>query len=184
MSKTTTLALFGGSLALLALGFVGLRPEARPAPAHAVAVAPSAPSATAAPGTLTDALMPNRPMLVDASRVEAADWISARPGFQYSHSAAERGGVEPCATQSVDTGAFQDWMPLSKGRLIAPRDFGLDQQGRFDLVIHLHGDEPIRRELVKSGARFVLYTLTLDTSQSYAPVFNGAGSFQAVVSEI
>jgi hypothetical protein len=184
MSKSTKLALVGAFLALLVLGFVGLRPEARSAPVHAVAVAQSAPSASAAPDTLVDALLPDRPMRVDASRVESADWVSARPGFQHSRSTAERGGVEPCATQAIDTSAFEAWTLLSKGRFIAPRDFGLDQQGRFDLVIHLHGDEPIRRELVKSDARFVLYTLTLDPSQGYAPIFNGAGSFQALVAEL
>jgi hypothetical protein len=184
MNNKTRIALAGALLALLAVGFVWLRPDARSAPGHVVAVVQRAPSASAAPGTLIDALLPDRPMLIDASRVEAAAWASARPGFQYSHSAAERGGVAPCATQEIDTSAFADWTPLSKGRFIAPRDFGLDQEGRFDLVIHLHGDEPIRRELVKSGARFVLYTLTLDPSQSYAPVFNGAGTFQAIVSEL
>src|SRR5437870_5803795 len=184
MSRKTEVALIAALLALVALGVVSLRPEARSAPGHVVAVAQSAPSASATPGTLIDALLPDRPMLIDTSRVEAADWVSARPGFQYSHSAVERGGVEPCATQEVDTGAFDDWMPLGKGRFIAPRDFGLDQEGRFDLVIHLHGEEPVRRELVKSGARFVLYTLTLDPSQSYAPPFSGSGLFQAIVSEL
>src|SRR4051812_1178553 len=107
MSKSAKLALVGALLALLALGFGALRPDARSVAVHVVAVAKSAPSASAAPGTLVDALLPDRPMLVDASRVEPADWVSARPGFQHSRSAAERGGVEPCATQEVDTSAFE-----------------------------------------------------------------------------
>jgi hypothetical protein len=184
VSKKTKVALVAAVLALIALAVASLRPEARSAPGHVVAVAQSAPTASAAPGTLIDPLLPDRPMLIDRSRAEAADWVSARPGFQYSHSAAERGGVEPCATQEVDTSAFEDWTPLGKGRFIAPRDFGLDQEERFDLVIHLHGEEPVRRELVKSGARFVLYTLTLDPSQSYAPLFSGTGLYPAIVSEL
>jgi hypothetical protein len=184
MSKRTKGALVAALLVVIALAVVLLRLQARLVPSHVVAVAQSAPRASAAPGTLIDALVPNRPMLIDSGRSEAADWVRARPGFQYSRSAAERGGVEPCATQEVDTSEFEDWAPLDQGRFIAPRDFGLDQQGHFDLVIHLHGQEPVRRELIKSGARFVLYTLTLDPSQSYAPLFSGTGLYQAIISGI
>lgn len=182
MNKTANVLLLGAGLGLAGFGFAALRP--RRAPVHVVAVAQSAPSASAVPSALGDPVVPDRPMMPDASRVAPANWVGARPGFQYSHSAAERGGVEPCATQDVDTSSYSDWIPLRSGRFIAPRDFGLDQQGRFDLVIHLHGDVPIRRELVKSGARFVLYALTLDVNQSYAPVLNGAGSLRAIVAEI
>jgi hypothetical protein len=182
MEKPAMVALFGAAVALLGVGFMARRPQT--SPAQVVAVAHSAPPASAEPASLVDALAPDRPMRLDGSRVEPTDWVGARPGFQYSRSAAERGGVEPCATQEVDTSAFADWAPLGNGRFIAPRDLGLDAQGRFDLIIHLHGDEPIRRELVKSGAKFVLYTLTLAPSQSYAPAFNGAGSFRAIVAEI
>jgi hypothetical protein len=110
--------------------------------------------------------------------------VTARPGFQYSRSAAERGGIEPCATERVDTTAFEDWRPLSRGRFIAPRELTVDSSDHFDLIMHLHGEEPVRRELVKSGAHLVLYTLTLDPSQGYAPLFSGTGLYGAVVAEI
>jgi hypothetical protein len=75
-------------------------------------------------------------------------------------------------------------MPLSRGHFSAPRVGALDASGQFDLVVHLHGDEPVRRELAQSQQRFVLYTLTLDPSQSYAPLFSGSGLLPALVSEI
>ena len=51
-------------------------------------------------------------------------------------------------------------------------------------MIHLHGDEPVRRELVESGQHFVLYTLTLDLNQSYGSLFSGSHLYQAIRSEI
>lgn len=154
--------------------------------ARQVALPGSSASARPVPSAeIIDPIAPERPVALDpAARAVASDWVAARPGFQYSRSAAERGGVEPCATEKVDTGAFQDWTPLSRGRFVAPRELALDSAGRFDLVIHLHGDEPVRRELVKSGAPLVLYTLTLGPSQGYAPLFTGTGLFASIVAEI
>lgn len=116
-----------------------------------------------------------------SARVAAESWVNARPGFQYSHSAAQRGGVEPCYVQNVDTSAFEAWVPLARGHFVAPRTLAIDESGHFNLVIHLNGDEPIRRELVESKQTFVLYTLTLDPSQGYAPLFTGSGLYAAIV---
>jgi hypothetical protein len=51
----------------------------------------------------------------------------------------------------------------------------LDSAGHFDLIVHLHGDEPVRRELIESRQQFVLYALTLPVNESYAPRFSGRG---------
>ncbi len=149
------------------------------------AAVPAAAVPVEAGGTRPDPLLPDRPMTVDsATRPAAGDWVTARPGFQYSHTAAERGGVEPCATQAVDSGAFEGWAPLSQGHFTAPRVNALDASGHFDLVIHLHGDEPVRRELIASQQQFVLYTLTLDENQGYAPLFTGSHLLESIVREI
>ena len=187
MSRAASLGLLGALVALLAAaGYESFRTRASAAPPQTVVTAASVPAAaSAAVGTVRDPLVPDRPATLDTeARVEPADWVRARPKFQYSHSAAQRGGIEPCAPEKVDTAAFEDWATLSKGHFTAPRDFGLDAAGHFNLVIHLHGDEPVRRELVKSGAHFVLYTLTLDSSQSYAPLFTGSHLYEAIVAEI
>ncbi len=112
------------------------------------------------------------------------DWVKARPRFQYSRAAAERGGVEPCATQTVDSSAFSEWAPLGRGRLVVPKDAPTDADGNFGLVIHLHGEEPVLRELVKSEQRLVLYSLTLSPSQSYAPLFSGTHFYEAIVADV
>ena len=187
MRRAVGIALLTALFALLtAVGYAALHARPRPLPrqvAPAVHRVPTAPPAP--PGTFPDPLAPDRPVTLDTeARSGPADWVRARPGFQYSHSSAERGGVEPCAPEKVDTGAFEDWTPISKGHFIAPRDFGADAAGRFNLVIHLHGDEPVRRELVKSGASFVLLAVTLDPSQSYAPLFSGPQAYAAMVTEV
>lgn len=86
-------------------------PEARPlAPAGR-----SASARSASPAGIVDPIAPQRFVALDSTaRGGASGWLEARPGFQYSHTAAERGGVEPCVTQKVDTSAFEDWQPLSK----------------------------------------------------------------------
>jgi hypothetical protein len=142
------------------------------------------PSVAPNPDLLVDPLVPSRPVMLDRERHTDADgWVRTRPRFQYSHTAAERGGTEPCSTQAVDASSFGDWVPLSRGKLVVPRDGGFDAQGNFDLVIHLHGDEPIRRELILSGQHFVLYALTLPENESYAPAFNGQ-ALEAKIAEI
>jgi hypothetical protein len=137
------------------------------------------------PRTLPDPLNPDRPIEYDSSpRATPAHWVTARPGFQHSLSAAERGGVHPCAVQEVDTSGFDDWAPLTNGRFIAPREGALDRSGHFDLVLHFHGDDPARRELVHSGQNLVLYSLTLDSSQSYGSLFSGSGLFDSIAQQI
>lgn len=162
------------------LGYAALRSRSADEPRSA----PSSAPAPDPPGTLRDAVRPDAPLSIDSARAAAPNWLRARPAFQYSRPAAERGGVEPCQTQPVDDSAFETWAPLANGRLTAPRELGLDGSGRFELIIHLHGDEPVRRELIESGQRFVLATFTFDPSRSYAPLFNTASAYSTIVAGV
>jgi len=60
----------------------------------------------------------------------------------------------------------------------------VDAAGRFDLIMHLHGEEPVLRELVKSEQHFVLYTLTLPPDEGYAPLFGGTHLYESIVAEV
>jgi len=180
MKRATFVAV--GCLFLLVAGALWWRQHRAVEPA--VAAVPRAAPAAVSSTTLVDPITPERPATLDpASRSEAADWAHARPGFQSSRSAAERGGIEPCATQDVDVSAFEPWSRLSQGQLLVPREGALDAAGKFVLVIHLHGSDPVRRELVESGQRFVLYAITLDVGKSYAPLFAARG-LDAMVAEV
>ncbi len=190
MTPGLKLAALCGAFACVAfgLGWAKLPVPSSPndaAPARSAA-APRSPAAPEnPPGTIRDPLSPDRPVTIDTTdRADAGNWVTARPGFQYSHTAAQRGGVEPCATQSVDTSAFSDWVSLGQGRFTAPTENALDAEGNVDLVIHLLGNDPIRRELALSGQHFALYTLTIDVGSSYAKLFSGTKLMPAIVSEV
>ena len=165
----------------LGLIAIGCQREPKPHPAPAATRPPS----VSVPSNLPDPLNPDRPIEFESSpRTTPANWVTARPGFQYSLSVAERGGVNPCAPQKVDTSAFDDWVRLTKGRFVAPREGALDASGHFDLVLHFFGDDPVLRELVHSKQELVLYTLTLDPSLSYGTLFTGTGLFNSIVQQI
>jgi hypothetical protein len=173
---------------LLALGLVAflvwkLWPVA---PTPVAVVQPGrAKSAPSAPSSVADPLFSGRPALLDDARTPLSpDWAQAPPAakFQYSRKADERGGVEPCAAPLPS--AATATTPLSRGYLFVPAKQILDERGAFDLVIHLHGESPVRRELVESGQPFVLYTLTLPVGESYAPLFAGSGFLGQLIEEI
>jgi hypothetical protein len=98
---------------------------------------------------LVDPLRPGAKVERDVARAELpADWVRARPGFQTSRTPAQRGGVEPCASQPADTSSFEDWLPVGHGKLSSPKSLAAAASSEFDLVVHLHGDEPVRRTAV------------------------------------
>lgn len=168
------------AVAALVAGAYWWRAQRAVEPVAAAGRGPAPASAT----TIVDPVSPERVVTIDLEpRPAVADWVKARPGFQSSRSAAERGGVEPCATQELDAGSFEPWSRLSQGQLLVPRAGAVDAAGRFVLVIHLHGSEPVRRELVESKQRFVLYAITLDANKSYAPLFAARG-LGAMVAEV
>jgi hypothetical protein len=173
-----TLVLLGIIVAAGWMAFTFYRTRAtRPA-------APS-PSAAAAPNTIVDPLATDRPVLLDPSaRSVGSNWVTARPAFQFSRPPSERGGVNPCALPEVDTSAFEPWKKLVKGRFTLPREGALDASGRFDLVIHLLGDELARRELVESRQNFALYSLTLNVGENYAALFSGTGFYGQIVNQV
>jgi hypothetical protein len=186
MYRATEAALLSAALLLTSALVACNKGDAAPAePAKPKLAALAAPAALipAPPETIPDPTDPHRPLPVDnepRERPGKANWVTARPAFQSSRSTAQRGGIEPCAPQPVDTSAFEDWAPVSRGKFTAPRALALDESGGFDLVIHLLGDEPVRRELIASEQPFALYSLTLGPSQGYGSLFTGT-QFQATV---
>lgn len=170
--------------AVLVLGISGWRwlfpAKVAPAPAKATRAAPP-PS----PSALTDPLFPSRPAALDRARAELdSNWVKAAPNakFQYSRPASERDGVEPCGAPLPK--AANEVLSLSRGYLFTSGQGLLDRAGRFDLIFHLHGESPVRRELIESGQPFALYTLTLPVNASYAPLFAGSGLFEQLLAEI
>jgi hypothetical protein len=160
----------------------------RPPASSAVPAAMLAPKPSAAPPPdpgLIDPLRPGAPLERDATRASLpADWVRARPGFQRSRTAEQRGGVDPCATQPVDTSSFETWLPVGRGKLSFSKRLASATSSQFELVVHLHGDEPVRRELIESRKPFVLLAITLGPTESYAPLFTGAQAYRATIAEV
>lgn len=155
--------------------------RARPSPAAVRATAAQSVAASAEPA-FVDPLHPQAPLERDVTRAALpADWARARPAFQNSRTVEQRGGVEPCATQPVEVGGFEAWLPVAGGKLSYPKSLAAGASSQFDLVVHLHGDEPVRRELIESGQPFVLLAVTLGPSESYAPLLTGAQAYRALI---
>jgi hypothetical protein len=132
---------------------------------------------------LADPFVGGRAPALDRIRTLAPDWVSAPPleQFQYSLDSATR-GVEPCSSPAPPE-ARKLLAPLGEGYLYVPES-AQDNLDRFNLVVHLHGQEPVLRELVASKRPFVLYALTLPVGKSYAPAFSGPALLPGLLAQI
>lgn len=149
------------------------------------AIPPSPPPAPA-PSTQTaidDPLAPDRRAELSNRAPFAEKWAIAAPDkeFQYSRKAAER-GIEPCAAPAPEQA--KRTIQLSRGYLFLGNVDASNSGEAFDLVFHLNGEGPVRRELVESKEPLVLYTLTLPPTESYAPLFAGSRLLSHLIDEI
>ncbi|MFZ5896314.1 MAG: hypothetical protein ACOY0T_34985 [Myxococcota bacterium] len=142
------------------------------------------PEPAASAAMIADALNPEHPAAASARAPLGDDWVFAVPHkeFQYSLPTSRRSGVDPCAAPAPAVAKVA--RPLSRGFLFSGDGSAIDAQGNFDLVIHLNGEGPVRRELVESEAPFILYTYTLPPNVSYAPHFAGSRLLQHLIEEI
>jgi hypothetical protein len=89
------------------------------------------------------------------------------PSTQVQKSASER-GVNPCNTPDPGFGIYGKWEGgISMGQFIMPVHGGITQKGEFDVMIHFHGHEPVRKEWVQvmDGALLVGIDLGLGSSR-------------------
>lgn len=98
----------------------------------------------------------------------------------------ERGGVNPCNTKEPSPGVYGAWnRGPSIGQMIMPVRGGVTKDGRFDLVIHFHGHDPVRREFVKVMDGAVLVGIDLGIgSGAYQQQFQSAKVFQDLVASV
>src|SRR5271170_5780394 len=86
-----------------------------------------------------------------------------------------RGGVNPCMTPDPGFGIYdgRSGSGLSVGQVLIPHQGGIGKNGQFDVVIHFHGHEPIRKEFVKTAKGIVLVGIDLGI---------GSGAYQSAFS--
>lgn len=97
-----------------------------------------------------------------------------------------RGGVHPCMTPDPGYGVYDPWSTApSVGQMIAPHKGGLTKKGGFDLVVHFHGHEPIRKEFVKTAKGPVLVGIDLGIgSGAYSKVFASPHIFPQLIRSV
>lgn len=138
--------------------------------------------AETAPAT-TDA-----PELQSAARgTKLASYVARKPArtTQVQKTAAAR-GVNPCMTPDPGFGVYGKWQGgIGMGQFIMPVRGGINRKGEFDLMIHFHGHEPVRKEWVQVMDGAVLVGIDLGIgSGAYEDAFQAADVFPRLVEAV
>ena len=101
-------------------------------------------------------------------------------------SKPRRGGIHPCMTPDTGFGIYDRWSSApSIGQMIMPHKGGITKTGGFDLVVHFHGHEPIRKEFVKTAKGPVLVGIDLGIgSGAYSKTFSAPYVFTNLLKSV
>ncbi|WP_437737970.1 hypothetical protein [Sorangium sp. So ce1335] len=126
------------------------------APASGASPAPPAASAPAEPSPL-----PRGGEIERAALVEHEAQHDAQAGCDF----ADHG-----------FGVYERWHPLPLGRLLVPPARAIRADGGYDLLVHFHGAEPVRKQLAPRDLGLVIAGVDLGTrSSEYARALEGGG---------
>ncbi len=180
--------------------FSGLAVADDPPPAAAPATPPASPP-TAAPTTAAAAAKPAETAAAPAAGAAPADAAGTAAATPAAGTAAvatpaapksnkppkkRRGGIHPCMTPDPGFGAYDTWSRApSMGQMIAPKVGGVRKDGGFDLILHFHGHEPVRKEFVKTATGVVLVGIDLGIgSGAYQTGFGAPETFTKLVKSV
>jgi len=112
--------------------------------------------------------------------------LSALPGAALAKGGWKRDGVNPCNTPDPGWGVYERWSRApSMGQMIAPGSGGITRSGGFDLIVHFHGHEPIRKEFVKAAKGIVLVGIDLGIgSGAYSQAFASRVAFERLLESV
>lgn len=170
--------------------FAGLASADDPPPAAAApAATPAATAAAAAKPAETASEPAAGAAPADAAGTAAAGTAAvATPAAPKSNKPPKkrRGGIHPCMTPDPGFGAYDTWSRApSMGQMIAPKVGGVRKDGGFDLIIHFHGHEPVRKEFVKTATGVVLVGIDLGIgSGAYQTGFGAPDTFTKLVKSV
>lgn len=120
-------------------------------------------------------------------RSKGSDWVNAKPApeTQTQKTAKER-GVNPCNTPDPGWGTYTRWdRAPSIGQMIMPERGGVTRGGGFDVMIHFHGHEPVRKEWVRVMNGTVLVGIDLGIgSGPYEATFRSPAAFKALLDSV
>ncbi|MBK6519488.1 MAG: hypothetical protein IPM79_35610 [Polyangiaceae bacterium] len=105
---------------------------------------------------------------------------------QTQKSVDDRGGVNPCNTKEPSPGVYEGWNRApSMGQMMMPARGGVTKDGRFDVVIHFHGHDPVRKEFVRVMDGAVLVGITLGIgSGAYSQAFGSPQAFKDLIASV
>jgi hypothetical protein len=98
-----------------------------------------------------------------------------------------RGGINPCMTPDPGLGVYEPWSGsgMSMGQVLMPRKGGVSKSGAFDLVVHFHGHEPIRKEFVKTAKNIFLVGIDLGIgSGAYSSGFASPDTWNQLIANV
>lgn len=103
----------------------------------------------------------------------------------HSQPKKRRGGINPCMTPDPGFGIYDPWVNVSIGQALLPHKGGLTKDGGFDLIVHFHGHEPIRKEFVKTAKGQVLVGIDLGIgSGAYTAGFTSPAVFTNLIASV
>jgi hypothetical protein len=87
-----------------------------------------------------------------------------------------------CSFPDRGFGDYERWRPLRLGKLLVPTGRGLDDAGGFNLLVHFHGAEPIRKQLAPEGYDLVILGIDAGTlSSHYESVMSGERALDELI---
>lgn len=104
--------------------------------------------------------------------------------------------VSGCHFPDRGFGAYGEWRALEVpdlpandvrrlGKLLVPPGGALREGGAFDLLVHFHGAEPVRKELAPKDLPLVVFAVDAGTrSGAYGKLLAEAGSFERLLAAI
>jgi hypothetical protein len=82
-------------------------------------------------------------------------------------------------------GDYERWRPLPLGRLLVPQAHGVDADGSFDLLIHFHGAEAVRKQIAHERLDLVIAGIDAGVlSSSYVKALSNPGAFRSLLAAI
>ena len=130
---------------------------------------------------------PQPPSQPKAAPTRVASYVARKPApeTQVQTSSADR-GINPCMTPDPGFGVYGKWEGgIGMGQFIMPVRGGLTPRGDFDLMVHFHGHEPVRKEWVQVMDGAVLVGIDLGIgSGSYEEAFQAPDVFPRLVEAV
>jgi hypothetical protein len=103
-------------------------------------------------------------------------------GAPIANASGRADGESGCSFADRGFGPYAGWRALPLGKLLIPSAGVTREDGTFDLLLHFHGAEPVRKTLAPEGLGIVVYALDAGVGSSqYEKPFASDEAFPSLV---